>query len=94
MGEGFADWFRRFPRIVASPRSFQKRVQKRVFLGGAPALPASFRMMRMMLCMNEMKVKGSARKSRGHWRETEMQENARAEREEPDSGNEKGKECE
>ena len=31
-GEGFADWFRRFPRIfVASPRS----VQKRVFLGGA-----------------------------------------------------------
>ena len=34
--------------------------------------------------MNEMKVKGIARKSRGHWRETEMQENARAEREEPD----------
>ena len=44
--------------------------------------------------MNEMKVKGIARKSRGHWRETEMQENARAEREEPDSGSEKGKECE
>ena len=41
-----------------------------------------------------MKVKGIARKSRRHWRETEMQENARAEREEPDSGNEKGKECE
>ena len=38
-----------------------------------------------------MKIKEIARKSRGHWRETEMQENARAEREEPDSGNEKGK---
>ena len=35
-GEGFADWFRRFPRIfVASPRSAQIRVQKRAFLGGA-----------------------------------------------------------
>ena len=35
-GEGFADWFRRFPRIfVASPRSAQNRVQKRAFLGGA-----------------------------------------------------------
>ena len=34
--------------------------------------------------MNEMKVKGIARRNR----------DARAEREEPDSGNEKGKECE
>ena len=41
-----------------------------------------------------MKAKGIACKSRGHWRETEMQENARAEREELDSGNKKGKECE
>ena len=44
--------------------------------------------------MNEMNVKGIAGKSRGRWIETEMQENTRAEREEPDSGNEKGKECE
>ena len=35
-GEGFADWFRRFPRIFeASPCSAQSRVQKRAFLGGA-----------------------------------------------------------
>ena len=46
--------------FVASFRSAQKRVQKRVFLGGAyywttpPALPASSRMMRMMLCMLAM----------------------------------------
>ena len=60
-GEGFTDWFKRFPRIfVASPRS----VQKRVFLGSAsyrttpPALPASFRMMPMMLCMLAMRNKG------------------------------------